>query len=43
MSKGDFDLDFNDARTSLIERVLVYVAFFCVVISTICDIIQVFQ
>jgi len=41
MLKTDWDLDFNDNRTSLIEKVLVYLGIACVFIGTICEIIQV--
>jgi len=40
MLKTDWDLDFNDNRTSLIEKVLVYLGISCMLISTICEIIQ---
>jgi len=41
MLKTDWDLDFNDNRTSLIEKVLVYLGITCMLVGTMCEIIQV--
>jgi hypothetical protein len=33
-------LDFDDHRTSLVERILVYVGFACVIIGTVSEVVQ---
>lgn len=39
----DFDLDFNDGKTSKLERFIVYLIVICSLVSAICDIIQLVQ
>ena len=41
--KQDFKLDFDDHRTSLLEKILVYVGITCMIVSTVAEIIQAIQ
>ena len=41
--KNDFKLDFDDHRTSLIEKILVYLGISCMLISTVAEVIQAVQ
>ena len=36
----EYDLDFNDGRTSLAEKVIVYVTIICMLVATISEVIQ---
>lgn len=40
MKKSDFLIDFDDHRTSFIERVLVWLTITCMIVGTISEVLQ---
>ena len=38
-----FKLDFDDHRTSILEKILVWIGISCMIISTVAEIIQAYQ